>query len=450
MQPRIRLILFTAALLTAALACRLLPGGTSPPELENDPVATSVAATLQARTDPTAEEIISAEPPATPEPESLPLQVVYVLDGDLWFWVEGSEPTALTALGDVLEVALSDDGEIAAFTRRVETETFDDHRVSLAAVNTDGTGLRALVTAAEFESLTSDPEAVSTIVDQLAWVPGTHTVAFSTVETREGPFWPKQHDLHLVDVDSPSLTTLLAPGEAGQFSYHPSGNQIGLVQPTSIHVVDADGANRRELHTFPMILTYSEYQYYPTLTWTEDGSALRTVIPPRDSLGEPEAGTEIWHLPADGSPGTLLSSVVTIPFFVDPPALAPEGNRLAYLAPRSEGPPEAAALHLSDASGEQDRLYATGELTFDGWSPNAEYFLFSRRGDVPQIGRPETAPTAFTGVTRMIDPRWVDGQSFLYLDRLSESWELRLGDRSGTSLLIGSTSGSRISYDFIP
>jgi len=450
MQSGIRLILFTAALLTAALACRLLPGSASTPEPESDPVATSVAATLQSQTDPENEEIISAEPSATLEPESLPLQVVYVLDGDLWFWVEGSEPTALTALGDVLEVDLSDDGEVAAFTRWVETGAFDDHRVSLAAVNSDGTGLRTLVTAAEFESLTSDPEALSTIIDQLAWVPGTHTLAFSTTETREGPYWPKQHDLHLVDVDSPSLTTLLAPGEAGQFSYHPSGSRIALVQPTSIHVVDADGANRQELHTFPMILTYSEYQYYPALTWTEDGSALRTVIPPRDSLGEPEAGTEIWHLPADGSPGTLLNSVVTIPFFVDPPALSLDGSRLAYLAPRTEGPPEAAALHLSDASGDQDRLYATGELTFDGWAPGAEQFLFSKRGDDPRIGRPESAPTAVPGVNRMVDPRWVDRERFLYLDRLSESWELWLGTTSGPETLIGSTTGNPISYDFIP
>ena len=449
MQPRIRLILFTAALLTAALACRLLPGGASPPEPESDPVATSVAATLQARTDPAPEEITSAEPSATPEPETLPLQVVYVLDGDLWFWIEGSEPTALTALGDVLEVALSDDGEVAAFTRRVEAEAVDDLRESLAAVNTDGTGLRALVTAPEFESLTSDPEAISTIVDQLAWVPGTHTLAFSTIETREGPYWPKQHDLHLVDVDSPSLNTLLAPGEAGQFSYHPSGNQIALVQPTSIHVVDADGANRRELHTFPMILTYSEYQYYPALTWTEDGSALRTVIPPRDSLGEPEAGTEIWHLPADGSPGTLLSSVVTIPFFIDPPALSPDGSALAYLAPLPEAS-EGAELHLSGADGSEDRLYATGELNFDGWSSDGERFIYSQRGRNPKIGRPETAPTEYSGVTLMVDPRWASPERFLYLNRLSGSWELWLGTTSGPETLIGSTTGNPISYDFIP
>jgi len=98
MSPRTRLLLALTVLLITSLACEYLP--TPEPELPpGDVIATSVAATVAAgEGDPATEE--PGAPTDTPEPPPL-LRIVYVKDGDVWYWEEGGPHLVLTALGDV-------------------------------------------------------------------------------------------------------------------------------------------------------------------------------------------------------------------------------------------------------------------------------------------------------------------------------------------------------------
>jgi hypothetical protein len=49
----------------------------------------------------------------------------------------------------------------------------------------------------------------------------------------------------------------------------------------------------------------------------------------------------------------------------------------------------------------------------------------------------------------MLDVTWVDETRFLYLNRLSGSWELWLREIGSPGVLLASTTGDRIGYDFV-
>ncbi len=441
MSPRTRLLLVVILLLITSLACEYLPSP-DPGLPPGDVIATSVAATVAAGVgDPTPED--PGAPPATPEPAPL-LRIVYVKDGDVWYWEEGGPHLVLTSLGDVTSAYLSSDGQIAAFVRQ-----FDWNNLEIYAVNTDGTNLHPLVTLADFATMITMPDAISAVPYRIDWVPGTHTLAFNTRLTFEGPGLILPDELRLVDADSSALSLLLAPGSAGDFYYSPDGSQIALVNSTMISVVDADGSNRRDLLTFPFIITYSEFAYYPPLVWSPDSTFLRASIPPEDPLIIPPDPTTIWHLPTDGSGATVLWTFSAAPFFQSASFISPDTNKIAYITEVTPGSPPVVDLHLANIDGTSDVIYDSGDRKFDAWSIDGEYFIYTEAGHNPKIGRVGDPPLTLTGITLMLNTRWVDPNRYLYLNRLSGSWELWLREMGSPGILLASTTGDRISYDFI-
>ena len=94
-----------------------------------------------------------------------------------------------------------------------------------------------------------------------------------------------------------------------------------------------------DLLTFPIVITYSEYNYYPPVSWSPDGSFLRASIPPANPLASPPDPTTIWHIPADGSPPTALTTIAKVPFFQDTVHFSPNGEKIAYLTEVTSGAP---------------------------------------------------------------------------------------------------------------
>ena len=318
MTVKNKLSILIAVLLLASLACSLLP--TEDPAPTPDPgdvIASAVAATMAA-------ENAGSPEPDTPEPPPF-LRIVFVKDGDVWYWEEGGAPVQLTTLGDVISAILSDDGTVVAFTRGP-----DWYHQELFAVNSDGSGLRPLITSATLAGYVTHPDAISALIYKMDWEPGTHNIAFNTRLTFEGPGLILNDDLHLVDADTATLTTLLSTGQGGDFYYSPTGNRIALVTATEVIMADPDGSNRQVVLTFPVVITYSEYQYYPPVTWLVDNSAVRAAIPPADPLADPPEVTTIWHIPADGSAPSILSTFTPAPFSFDSVSISPDTGKIYY------------------------------------------------------------------------------------------------------------------------
>ncbi len=64
-------------------------------------------------------------------------------------------------------------------------------------------------------SLKVNPDSLGTSPANLQWIPGTHTLTFTTRELFEGPGMLLNNDLIAVDADSGSWNMRLMPGQGG-------------------------------------------------------------------------------------------------------------------------------------------------------------------------------------------------------------------------------------------
>jgi hypothetical protein len=376
---------------------------------------------------------------------SINLQIAYVLAGNVYFWEEGGVGSQLTDSGNVLDVVISDDAQVVAFTTYL-----NEYTEELWAVNTDGSNLRRLVGENDFVPMVTHRDAVGAAIYQYEFAPGSHRVAFNSHLIFEGPGLLLNDDLWMVDADAPGIPTAILPtGQGGEFTYSRDGLKIALVRPDKVSIYDPASSVRVDLFSFPTVITYSEYQYYPPIFWTLDSSAIRTIIPPQDPLADPSSTTQVLHSEVDGTFSSLLAEIVMAPFFTSEAVLSPNTNKLAYVAPGFSGDPAGTGiLRIANADGTESEDYDGGQINFMDWSPDNRRFLYSVN-DSPHIGEAGSSNIPLTGMIR--NARWLDPNRYVYLNRSGSSWELMLGRLGGGPFLIASTApgGDMISYDFV-
>jgi Tol biopolymer transport system component len=384
--------------------------------------------------DPTivAQPTVAADPTSTLPAEPTGLRVVFPSDegvpgnDSVWLWEEGGVARQLSTMGGVIRsVSLSDDGQVVAYVREVEWNA----EYELWAVNSDGSDERLLVGAAELNALPTAPDVAAVEPHQLAWVPGTHTLAYNTHGLFNAPGVHVNGDLHLVDVDTLARTVLFTreqadegvyPPDGSEIVYAPDGSQIALVTPSSISLINADGSNRRG-----DVLTYTkvglgESAYYPEPVWSPDSRRLAVAIPSTGPYDGPPGPTALWELPADGSLPTQLGSVIT-PGALQSPVFSPDLSKIAYLSASMN------ELHISNADGSGDVAYDTAE-SFAGWAPDGERFVYVSGG--AKLGQLGGDPEALADV-EIQDPfstpvMWVDAERFLYLSPADTGWAVQI------------------------
>jgi len=418
------------------------PGALTPPAPGATLPSPQVAsATPKEVTEEAAQSISTAQPgletsaPAPGADFALP-DLLFIRNGDLWLWVEGKSAQRLTTSGQVLDARRAPGGRSAAFIRQIDT-----FHTELWVVNLDGTDERRLVSVADLDLLNASPgdgSIAGIIPYQFAWVPGKQLLAFNTRRMFDGPGLVLQDDLHLVDTEGPSAQTLLPAGLGGMFYFSPDGEQIALVSPTSISLINTDGSNRREnILPYEAVLTYSEYSYYAQPVWSPDSSSLLVSLPPRDPLADPPMITEIWRVLADGLHAEKLNTFTAVPFFSAEVFISPDTQRLAYLAESGEPGQNLRDLHIAAPDGLTDIVHTTEPLLhFLSWSPDSQQFLYlqgdERQMVIGQAGEGSLPP----GETwsSIVDARWLEGGRILYTRETSGLVELRLftveeGDR---------------------
>ncbi len=467
--------LFLLLLLSLVLvAC----GGIAAPTTNDaDTLATMVAATVQAALGaPTLEVVPTIAPegdnapaPAAPA-EVLPaavapspaaqaaLTVAYLKDGDVHVWVEGGSSMALTNVDDVVKVSISSDGQVIAYVRDTP---FNPYTTELWAVNTSiPTNERLLVSYPEMDALKATsqfPDANGLDFDQLAWRPGTHDLYYSTVPRFEGPGYAPMYDMRVVNADTLEKSTLFDFGQAGAFTFSPNGAQIVLSTPDHISLVNADGSNlRANVLTYPLVGTYSEYQYHPFPIWAADSLSLRVAIPPEDTLAEPTPPTSLWYIPVDGTSATQLGSMNSIPFDWPNNAFSPDMSYIAYVKSVGEPTANQRELHIAYADGSGDIVFATGtSLQFRGWTPDATRFVYASNSVedsglyLGSIGGGVFTISSVHQTMRQVE--WVDNDRiiFIYENPTTNASELRISHQGGTNhAFIDTLTDSFPSYDF--
>jgi hypothetical protein len=379
--------------------------------------------------------------PASEYPAPSRLLVAFVRDDRLWLWeAETREAQSLASTSRTNgEVKISDDGTVIAFLKGNE----------LWAVGSDGKGERRLLIPDDLAAI--EPEGPGLSINRLEWVPGTHTLAFNTrLNLAFG--LALSDDLHLVDADTLEQRTLLPPGEGGEFYYSLDGSQIAIVTPGEISLIDANGENRRDgALTYTPVNTGSEYQFYAQPAWAPDGSALRVLIPPVSAITRPTEHTTIWHIPADGAPAWMVSSIDAAPLVsADSLAFSPDLEFVAYpqlRQPEGVSPDQAESwLEVLRVANGDRQAYPYANILFR-WAPDSRRFAFLADRYEPQlyIGQwsGETVRGSVDPGTPVYDVRWVDAEHYLFVSRRTlasdrVSWDLVLADIHGSSTILAS------------
>jgi len=427
MNGRIRLALLAALL--AALACSLPVTGTPP----------------GAPTPPSTEEVT---PPASevPIPPAVTptSRIIYTDAGNIWVLEEDGSSHQLTFDGGTTDVFLSDDGVRVAYLWRADVGAHSE----LRAINADGGEASVLLTAGELDALYPISEGtIGTDVSQVAFLPGTHRLIFNTYLIPEFMGFMKHNDLWSIDADTGEMISLLSAGEGGDFAIAPDASQIAVIRPTSVGVINADGTNPRpDLVTFPSVITYSEFYFYPLVIWNPEATALVASVPSEDPLAATSSGT-LWRIPANAGPA---ASLATIPggfyfHFSRTPAVSPDLSRVAFT--RHAGADDE-DLYLAQADGTGEVIYTTGDVDWAGWAPDSNHFAFTlgTPSDL-MIGAAGEPPTPIGSGIRF---RWVSATEYLFLAGTGGSWTLTRGTIGGPPEPLVSPAGDSISYDFSP
>jgi len=447
-----RLVIFFMLVLSASLACSLLQPSTSPGPT---PAETQVAATFtspaldEATIAPTTTESVAA-PTETPEitPESVGLRVVYANNNAIYLWQEGQPPKPITGYGGpIYSLDLSDDGQLVAFTRYV-----GDVQTEIWAVNINGTNEHLLVSVDDFQAF--DPDALAVVPYHMGWVPGSHLLAYNTNQIFDGPQWGLYNDLRLVDADTLAQSTLLQPGEGGEFYYSPDGSQIAITTATTISLINADGSNLRpDVLQYEPVLTYSEYQYYAKPNWLSDSSGLKVIIPPVDSLSDPRPPTTLWDIPLDGSQAVKTGEIITMPFFANSTAYAPDLTKIAYLIESGEPAQNIHELHFVNPDGSGDQIFhAEPQLNFAGWAQDSSHFAIkigeNQTLQTGQVGSPYQPAVDMPATIYQL--KWIDAERYLYITAPENGAALYLAGLTSPSTSIDQLADPNAPFDFLP
>ncbi len=439
------------------LMCVTLPTPTPPPERSGDPVATMVAATLTAmvpadRGDET--EAPSAgslpgetpvagvtSPPPTEAPSSVRLKLVYTDRGRIIGVDTRGTSRPLGTAENVSRVMLTDDGTRVVFFRSADP-TYPERR-EIWVIHSDGTGERRLLSAEDVDALHPRDPGTYLAIYQAAMIPGTRGLLFNTWVLHEGPGLIVSADLFYLDVDTGALVRLLDKGESGfAFALAPNGRYLALIHPKSIDLARLDGPAlgdlRRDVLTYPAVMTYSEYAFIPDVTWRPDSTAFGVVIPPPDPLAPDLPPLRFWRVAVDGS-ATLLGELAG-----HQGVLSPDLQWVVVM--RNDD------LLLARSDGSGARLYRGGGFL---WSPNSRYFagFTSMEPRALVIGRIDGDPVTFSlGTEAGLDFRWVSGDTFYFWvgRRDRGSWRLVRGRVDGTLETVVTVSEEFASYDVLP
>lgn len=458
-------IVVLLALLLAACA----PGASTA-----DQVSTSVAATLQAAGQPVPTAAptlgeVATQAPTEPACANAGLtSVAYVKDGDVWLWVQGGMRTQLTTSGDVQALTLSDNGCRIAYTRSMPNPMHDPSVEFVApetlnelwSVSSDGTNNRALVDTAYLaaQPVPAGDNIVSVL--RFEFQPNTYTLAFNTQMLHPGVGLTQRNDINLIHVDTGSLTTLLGVEQAGgTFAFSPDGTQLAFSSPTSVGVINSDGSFlRRDLITFPMVITYSEYLYSPPLNWSQDSNSLMVAIPPADGLAEGAPETALWWIPLDGTPAFEAGSIQAAFFVMGEVAFSPDAGRIAYLRPIGDpgGGMNELVVALSDGSNESP-VISDPQARFLDWSPDNSRYLYSYMDSGLRLGLATAADSSTTLLASLagsspfaVQAEWLDASRFLLLEQGEGGATLTLMDTAGLAEVVDTFSTPFVSFAAVP
>lgn len=219
-------------------------------------------------------------------PLPIPGKLAYLAGGNAWVIdTSTANRTALVTTGDLdgRIFKLAPNGRYLIFTRK-STKPADKEINTLWAVRADG--------GKPFST------GISNVIHFADWIPGTNSIAFSTVEPRAtAPGWQANNDLHRYSITTGEKRRILDASSGGvygwwgmTFAFSPEG-RLAYARPDGIGLVDMDAKYLKPLLDITPLNTHSDWAWLPALTWGADGKTLYFIshAPPPSLVSEEDS-----------------------------------------------------------------------------------------------------------------------------------------------------------------
>ena len=202
-------------------------------------------------------------------PLPIPGKLAYLAGGNAWIIdTSTANRTALVTTGDLdgRIFKLSPNGMYLIFTRK-STKPAGQEINTLWAVRTDG--------GKPFST------GLSNIVHFADWIPGTNSIAYSTVEPRStAPGWQANNDLSRYSISTGEKRKILDASNGGVYGWwgmtfaFSTDGRLAYAQPDGIGLVDIDGKYLKPLLSITPLNTHSDWAWLPSIAWGADGETL--------------------------------------------------------------------------------------------------------------------------------------------------------------------------------
>jgi hypothetical protein len=345
------------------------------------------------------------------------LTIAYVENGNLMLWQEGDSLPRRIASGGVIRPYLAPDGANVVFTRGPQ-----NLEESLWVVDSNGTSEQELVGRDDFV-----PRRGGTgLVGQVVWL-DERILYYNTLERVEGEAGIHANDdLYRANIRTREVALILNPGDGGRITLSPNRQQIAVVYPGTygvqdgrIRVVDLLGQEQGNLLFFEGVSTASEYNFYPSIFWLPDSSAVYTAIPDKDVVYDESKPTQLWRLPVDIPQNREMMGTATTSFFALPQWSA-TGEYIAYLQRVGDPTSNRFELEIAATNGANAMSYVTGNAGFfepAQWIPDTNRFVYAHGNPGTYwMGAPGETPQRLPNERElMITPLFLDSSTYIFV-----------------------------------
>ncbi len=234
----------------------------------------------------TAPEIVMVGAQSSFAPLPVPGKLAYLAGGNAWIIdtsTANRTPVATTGDLDGRIFFLSPNGSYLVFSRK-STKPADQEINTLWAVRTNG--------GKPFST------GIANVVHFAEWIPGTNSIAYSTVEPRvTAPGWQANNDLHRYSITTGAKAKILDASSGGvygwwgmTFSFAPDG-RLAYARPDGIGLVDIDGKYLKPLLDITPLNTHSDWAWLPSIAWGADSKTLYFTnhAPPPNLVSEEDS-----------------------------------------------------------------------------------------------------------------------------------------------------------------
>jgi len=119
------------------------------------------------------------------------------------------------------------------------------------------------------------------VVNFAAWIPGTNSIAYSTVEPRSvAPGWQANNDLYRVSLAGGGPRRMLDASSGGVYGWwgmtfaFSADGRLAYARPDEIGLVDQDGGYLKPFIDIVPLNTHRDWAWIPPLAWGSDGKTL--------------------------------------------------------------------------------------------------------------------------------------------------------------------------------